>query len=91
MNCKPCTEIFFKHMRLFNMLLLHFKVLMRLSGFLEMSIGVLVEADASIPARSVQDMVMRVISICGEGLISNLVYALLGVSAMSRVKGLMSN
>ncbi|KAG6435104.1 hypothetical protein SASPL_106755 [Salvia splendens] len=53
--------------------------------FLEMSIGVLVEADASIPARSVQDMVMRVVSICGEGLISNLVYALLGVSAMSRV------
>ncbi|XP_042008128.1 transportin MOS14-like isoform X1 [Salvia splendens] len=53
--------------------------------FLEMSIGVLVEADASIPGRSVQDMVMRVISICGEGLISNLVYALLGVSAMSRV------
>lgn len=35
---------------------------------------------------SVQDMVTRVISHSGEGLVSNLVYALLGVSAMSRVK-----
>lgn len=76
-----------EYLRLFNILLLHFKVLMKLSGFLEMGVGLLVEAEASVSARSVQGMVMRVVSVCGEGLISNLVYALLGVSAMSRVKG----
>lgn len=90
-NPIPCSydpfSFVVEYARLFNTLLLHFKVLMRLSGFLEMGIGLLVEAEASICARSVQDMVMRVITICGEGLISNLVYALLGVSAMSRVKG----
>lgn len=32
--------------------------------------------------------VVQVISHCGEGLVSNVVYALLGVSAMSRVNTL---
>lgn len=58
---------------------------MSFTGFLEVGIGFLVEPEASISERSVQDTVMRAVSQCGEGFISNLVYALLGVSAMSRV------
>ncbi|KAI3457764.1 hypothetical protein Pfo_014427 [Paulownia fortunei] len=53
--------------------------------FLEVGLAFLMEPEASSSERSVQDMVIRVISLSGEGLISNLVYALLGVSAMSRV------
>ncbi|KAH6811312.1 ARM repeat superfamily protein [Perilla frutescens var. frutescens] len=53
--------------------------------FLEVGIALLVEPEACISEISVQDMVMRVVSQSGEGFISNLVYALLGVSAMSRV------
>lgn len=58
---------------------------MSLTGFLEVGIAFLVKPEASVSTRSVQDMVMKVVSVCGEGFISNLVYALLGVSAMSRV------
>ncbi|PIN24232.1 Nuclear transport regulator [Handroanthus impetiginosus] len=53
--------------------------------FLDVGLAFLLEPEASTSERSVQDMVIRVISLSGEGLISNLVYALLGVSAMSRV------
>ncbi|KAL8557412.1 hypothetical protein ACS0TY_004731 [Phlomoides rotata] len=53
--------------------------------FLEVGLAFLVESDDSTSERPVQDMVIRVISLSGEGFISNLVYALLGVSAMSRV------
>ncbi|XP_075515265.1 transportin MOS14 isoform X1 [Primulina tabacum] len=56
-----------------------------ISCFLEVGLMFLLEPMALTPERSVQDMVVRVISINGEGLVSNLVYALLGVSAMSRV------
>lgn len=56
-----------------------------LAGFLEVGIAFLVEPEASVSARSAQDMVMKIVSVCGEGFVSNLVYALLGVSAMSRV------
>lgn len=34
---------------------------------------------------------VQVVSHCGEGLLSNLVYALLGVAAMSRVNNLSKN
>ncbi|KAL9162788.1 hypothetical protein ABFS82_06G000700 [Erythranthe guttata] len=53
--------------------------------FFEVGVAFLVEPEASTPGRSIQDMVIRVISLSSEGIISNLVYALLGVSAMSRV------
>ncbi|KAL0344200.1 UNVERIFIED_CONTAM: hypothetical protein Sangu_1307400 [Sesamum angustifolium] len=53
--------------------------------FLEVGLALLLEPEGSTSERSVQDMVIRVISISGEGLVSNLVYALLGVSAVSRV------
>ncbi|XP_051140247.1 transportin MOS14 isoform X2 [Andrographis paniculata] len=53
--------------------------------FLEIGLSLLLEPEAST-SESVQDVVIRVISHCGEGIISNLVYALLGVSAMSRVQ-----
>lgn len=39
----------------------------------------------SIPEGSFNAMAIHVISHSGEGLVSNVVYALLGVSAMSRV------
>lgn len=39
----------------------------------------------SIPEGSFNAMAIQVISHSGEGLVSNVVYALLGVSAMSRV------
>lgn len=60
-------------------------LIMSFSGFFEVGIAFLVEPEASQSERSIQDMVIRVISLSSEGLISNLVYALLGVSAMSRV------
>ncbi|KAG8385034.1 hypothetical protein BUALT_Bualt04G0180900 [Buddleja alternifolia] len=53
--------------------------------FLDVGLAFALEPLASTSESSVQDMVLRVISLSGEGLISNLVYALLGVSAMSRV------
>ncbi|KAK6155333.1 hypothetical protein DH2020_009581 [Rehmannia glutinosa] len=53
--------------------------------FFEVGLVFLLEPEPSTSERSVQEMVIRVISLSGEGLISNLVYALLGVSAMSRV------
>ncbi|GFQ01128.1 importin-13 [Phtheirospermum japonicum] len=54
--------------------------------FLEVGLAYLVKPEASTSERAVQDTVIRVISLSGEGLISNLVYALLGVSAMSRLQ-----
>ncbi|KAL0377235.1 UNVERIFIED_CONTAM: hypothetical protein Sradi_3029000 [Sesamum radiatum] len=54
--------------------------------FLEVGLALMLEPEGSTSERSVQDMVIRVIvSSSGEGLVSNLVYALLGVSAVSRV------
>ncbi|KAL3813945.1 hypothetical protein ACJIZ3_015213 [Penstemon smallii] len=53
--------------------------------FLEVGIAFLLDPVGSTSERSMQDTVIRVISLSGEGLVSNLVYALLGVSAMSRV------
>ncbi|XP_019161491.1 PREDICTED: transportin MOS14 isoform X3 [Ipomoea nil] len=65
-----------------------------MSNFLEVSLTALLESVAHvsemqpiacISERSVEAMAIKVISQSGEGLVSNLVYALLGVSAMSRV------
>ncbi|CAH9088958.1 unnamed protein product [Cuscuta epithymum] len=65
-----------------------------MSTFLELSLDALMKSVAPvsemqpiacISERTVEAMVIQVISHSGEGLVSNLIYALLGVSAMSRV------
>ncbi|KAM5582172.1 transportin MOS14 [Rosa sericea] len=56
-----------------------------LSCFLEVSLASLLDSMSCIPEGSFSAMAIQVISHSGEGLVSNLVYALLGVSAMSRV------
>ncbi|KAJ9189816.1 hypothetical protein P3X46_001068 [Hevea brasiliensis] len=56
-----------------------------LSCFLEVSLASLLESMNSIPEGSYGALTIQVISHSGEGLVSSVVYALLGVSAMSRV------
>lgn len=56
-----------------------------LSCFLEECLASLLGYTTSIPEGSFNAMALQVISHSGEGLVSNVVYALLGVSAMSRV------
>jgi transportin-3 len=56
-----------------------------LSGFLEVSLSSMIETVNSISDGSFSVVSVQVVSHCGEGLLSNLVYALLGVAAMSRV------
>lgn len=56
-----------------------------LSCFLEECLASLLGYTTSIPEGSLNAMAIQVISHSGEGLVSNVVYALLGVSAMSRV------
>ncbi|GMY12794.1 transportin MOS14 [Fagus crenata] len=56
-----------------------------LSCFLDAGLASLLECLTCIPEGSFSAMVIQVISRSGEGLVSNVVYALLGVSAMSRV------
>ncbi|CAA7396031.1 unnamed protein product [Spirodela intermedia] len=56
-----------------------------MSCFLDVSLTCLLECMASPAEGSLMGVLIQVIARCGEGLISNLVYALLGVSAMSRV------
>ncbi|XP_020533475.2 transportin MOS14 isoform X2 [Jatropha curcas] len=56
-----------------------------LSCFLEVSLASLLESRTSIPEGSYGAITIQVISRSGEGLVSSVVYALLGVSAMSRV------
>ncbi|KAK9052298.1 hypothetical protein SSX86_028927 [Deinandra increscens subsp. villosa] len=56
-----------------------------MSCFLELSLSWLVESVTSSSESLVTSMAVHVISHSGEGLVSNVVYALLGVSAMSRV------
>lgn len=58
---------------------------MILQGFLEECLASLLGYMTSIPEGSFNAMAIQVISRSGEGLVSNVVYALLGVSAMSRV------
>ncbi|KAF3435348.1 hypothetical protein FNV43_RR22435 [Rhamnella rubrinervis] len=56
-----------------------------LSCFLEVSLATLLDSATCIPEGSFSATAIHVISHCGDGLVSNVVYALLGVSAMSRV------
>ncbi|XP_062105267.1 transportin MOS14 isoform X1 [Humulus lupulus] len=56
-----------------------------LSCFLEVGLTFLLDPMTCISDGSFSAMIVQVISHCGEGLVSNVVYALLGVSAMSRV------
>ncbi|CDP16761.1 unnamed protein product [Coffea canephora] len=56
-----------------------------MSCFLEVGLTSLLECKASVAEESVEAMAIQVISHSGEGLVSNLVYALLGISALSRV------
>ncbi|XP_044466271.1 transportin MOS14 isoform X2 [Mangifera indica] len=56
-----------------------------LSCFLEEGLASLLGSMTNIPEGSFSAMAIQLISHNGEGLVSNVVYALLGVSAMSRV------
>lgn len=56
-----------------------------MSCFLEFSLTSLLESVTSNSESLLPSMVVQVISHSGEGIVSNVVYALLGVSAMSRV------
>ncbi|CBI21232.3 hypothetical protein VitviT2T_022090 [Vitis vinifera] len=56
-----------------------------MSCFLEVGLISLLESMTCIPEGSFSAVAIQVISHSGEGLVSNVVYALLGVSAMSRV------
>lgn len=57
-------------------------------GFLEVSLSSMIESVNCISEGSFSVVSVQVVSHCGEGLLSNLVYALLGVAAMSRVNNL---
>ncbi|KAG2268054.1 hypothetical protein Bca52824_062609 [Brassica carinata] len=54
-------------------------------GFLEVSLSSMIETVNCNSQGSFSVVTVQVVSHCGEGLLSNLVYALLGVAAMSRV------
>ncbi|CAL1398449.1 unnamed protein product [Linum trigynum] len=56
-----------------------------LSCFLEVTLDVMLESINSMPEGSYCCIAIQLIARRGEGLVSNIVYALLGVSAMSRV------
>ncbi|XP_071723480.1 uncharacterized protein, partial [Rutidosis leptorrhynchoides] len=56
-----------------------------LSCFLDLSLASMLEAVTSIPEGSFSAVAIQVIAHSGEGLVSNMIYALLGISAMSRV------
>lgn len=58
--------------------------LLNLAGFLEVGLTSLLERTC-ISEGSFEAMAIQVVAHSGEGLVSNVVYALLGVSAMSRV------
>ncbi|CAI0555782.1 unnamed protein product [Linum tenue] len=59
-----------------------------LSCFLEVTLDVMLESINSVLEGSYCCIAIQLIARRGEGLVSNIVYALLGVSAMSRVHGL---
>nr|KJB22450.1 hypothetical protein B456_004G047900 [Gossypium raimondii] len=62
-----------------------------LSCFLEVGLASLLESMTFSPEGSFGATSIQVISHSGEGLVSNIVYALLGVSAMSRVNSVFLN
>ncbi|XP_020245625.1 LOW QUALITY PROTEIN: importin-13 [Asparagus officinalis] len=56
-----------------------------LSCFLDVSLTSLLESSAFVHEGSLSSVAIQILSHSGEGLVSNVVYALVGVSAMSRV------
>ncbi|KAJ4794999.1 Transportin-3 [Rhynchospora pubera] len=56
-----------------------------MSCLLDVGLTCMLESDASPCKESLSGVLVNLISRCGEGLISNILYALLGVSAMTRV------
>ena len=67
-------------------LFLFFNLFLSFLGFLEVGLISLLESMTCIPEGSFSAVAIQVIYRSGEGLVSNVVYALLGVSAMSRVR-----
>lgn len=59
------------------------------SGFLEVGLTSFLETTDTIEGSFIA-IIIQVSSHCGEALVSNLIYALLGVSAMSRVRSFFS-
>ncbi|GJN04681.1 hypothetical protein PR202_ga22246 [Eleusine coracana subsp. coracana] len=62
-----------------------------MSCFLEVSISAVLESPDCIIEGSPAVVLIQILSRCGESILSNVIYALLGVSAMSRVKSLPSD
>lgn len=60
-------------------------MLLRSTGFLEVTLTSILESSACINEGSLSAVALQILSRTGEGLVSNVIYALLGVSAMSRV------
>jgi transportin-3 len=56
-----------------------------LAGFLEVSLTAVLESLDYIHDRSPGVVLIQILARCGEGILSSVVYALLGVSALSRV------
>jgi len=55
------------------------------AGFLEVALAAVLESPECIPNGSPGVARIQILARCGEGLLSNVLYALLGVSALSRV------
>ena len=55
------------------------------AGFLEVSLTAVLESPDCIIDRSRGVVLIQILARCGESILSNVLYALLGVSAMSRV------
>lgn len=68
-----------------------FLICLSLLGFLEVGLASLLESMTFSPEGSFGATSIQVIYHSGEGLVSNIVYALLGVSAMSRVNAVFFN
>ncbi|XP_024319110.1 transportin MOS14 isoform X2 [Brachypodium distachyon] len=61
-----------------------------LSCFLDVSLTAVLESPECLSDGSRDVVLVQILARCGEGLMSNVLYALLGVSALSRVKSLPS-
>lgn len=55
------------------------------AGFLEVSLTAVLESPDCIIDGSPGVVLIQILARCGESILSNVIYALLGVSAMSRV------
>ncbi|KAF8775876.1 hypothetical protein HU200_004124 [Digitaria exilis] len=54
-------------------------------GFLEVVLAAVLESPECVPDGSPGVALIQILACCGEGLLSNVLYALLGISALSRV------